>query len=81
MRDKKERWLQLCEQAAVEQDPERLLKLVDEISRMLDEKNKRVQQLSTSKSLSVTEAPSQRGFRCAGQTSADVPDEDSSVSR
>ena len=40
----KERWLQLCEQAAVEQDPDRLLKLVNEISRMLDEKNKRVQQ-------------------------------------
>jgi hypothetical protein len=43
MHDKKERWLQLCEQAAVEQDPERLLKLVDEISRMLDEKNRRLQ--------------------------------------
>jgi hypothetical protein len=35
----KERWLQLCEQAAVEQDPEKLLDLVNEISRMLDEKN------------------------------------------
>ena len=46
MHDKKERWLQLCEQAAVEQDPERLLKLVDEISRMLDEKNRRLQQSS-----------------------------------
>lgn len=42
----KERWLQLCEQAAVEQDPERLLKLVNEISRILDEKNQRVQQCS-----------------------------------
>jgi hypothetical protein len=42
----KERWFQLCEQAAVEQDPERLLKLVNEISRMLDEKNQRVQQCS-----------------------------------
>jgi hypothetical protein len=40
----KERWLQLCEQAAVEQDPDRLLKLVNEISRILDEKNQRVQQ-------------------------------------
>ena len=44
MNDKtKEPWLQLCEQAAVEQDPERLLKLVNEISRMLDEKNQRIQ--------------------------------------
>jgi hypothetical protein len=42
----KERWLQLCEQAAVEQNPERLLKLVTEISRILDEKNQRVQQCS-----------------------------------
>jgi hypothetical protein len=46
MREKKEQWLQLCEQAAAEQDPERLLKLVDEISRMLDEKNRRLQQSS-----------------------------------
>jgi hypothetical protein len=46
MREKKEQWLQLCEQAAVEQDPERLLKLIDEISRMLDEKNRRLQQSS-----------------------------------
>jgi hypothetical protein len=42
----KERWLQLCEQAAVEQDPEKLLDLVNEISRMLDEKNQRMQQCS-----------------------------------
>jgi hypothetical protein len=48
MNDKtKERWLQLCEQAAVEQNPERLLKLVNEIVRMLDEKNERIQQASS----------------------------------
>jgi hypothetical protein len=47
MNDKtKERWVQLCEQASVEQDADRLLRLVNEISRMLDEKNQRVQQSS-----------------------------------
>jgi hypothetical protein len=33
-----ERWRQLCEQAAVEQDPERLMELVEQINRMLEEK-------------------------------------------
>ena len=34
----KERWMELCEQAAKEQDRERLLQLVQEINRLLDEK-------------------------------------------
>lgn len=38
----KERWVQLCEQAAVEQDPEKLLVLVTEINRMLGEKERRL---------------------------------------
>ncbi len=38
----KEQWLILCEQAAVEQDPARLLTLVTEINRLLDEKQRRV---------------------------------------
>jgi len=38
----KERWLQLCEQAAVEQDSEKLMTLLDEIIRMLDDKEKRL---------------------------------------
>ncbi len=38
----KERWIQLCEQAAVEQDPERLIGLVQEIDRMLEEKEQRL---------------------------------------
>jgi hypothetical protein len=38
----KERWVQLCEQAAVEQDSEKLMKLLDEIVRMLDDKEKRL---------------------------------------
>lgn len=35
---KKEDWLKLCELAAVEQDPERLLTLTREISRLLKER-------------------------------------------
>lgn len=37
-----ERWKELCEQAANEGDPEKLLKLVEEITRLLDEKEKRL---------------------------------------
>jgi hypothetical protein len=36
----KEEWLRLCEQAAVEKDPEKLLVLCQEISRLLEEKEK-----------------------------------------
>jgi hypothetical protein len=40
--EKKEHWMTLCQQAAVEQDPERLLHFIAEITRMLDEKDKRL---------------------------------------
>jgi hypothetical protein len=40
----KERWRALCEQAAVEQDPDRLLLLVQEIDRLLNEKQERLNQ-------------------------------------
>lgn len=36
----KEEWLNLCEQASVEQDPERLMLLTREICRLLDEREK-----------------------------------------
>jgi hypothetical protein len=36
--EKKERWLELCEQASVEQDPKKLLELVSEINQLLREK-------------------------------------------
>jgi len=39
-----ERWRKLCEQAAVEEDPHKLLELVSEINRLLAEKEERVQQ-------------------------------------
>jgi len=38
----KERWRQLCEQAAVEKDAEKLLELVKEINRLLEEKERRL---------------------------------------
>jgi len=38
-----ERWRQLCEQAAIEEDGDRLLKLVQEISRRLDVKTMRLE--------------------------------------
>jgi hypothetical protein len=44
----KERWMELCEQAAVEQDHDRLMELVVEIDRLLAEKEERLRP-STSK--------------------------------
>ena len=41
MKDKA-RWQELCEQAAVEQDPVKLMELVKEITRLLDEKQERL---------------------------------------
>jgi len=38
----KERWMQLCEEAAVEQNGEGLMTLIDEIDRMLEEKEERL---------------------------------------
>ena len=38
----RERWRKLCEQAADEQDPLKLMELVDEINRLLEEKEQRL---------------------------------------
>ena len=40
----RERWQKLCEQAAVEKDPERLMALIQEINQLLDEKERRLTQ-------------------------------------
>jgi len=40
----KQRWQELCEQAATEQDPERLMHLIREINVLLEAKEKRLQQ-------------------------------------
>ena len=42
-----ERWRKLCEQAAVEQDSDRLLELVREIDQMLSEKQQRLRDNKT----------------------------------
>jgi hypothetical protein len=39
---KAQQWRVLCEQAAVEQDPQKLLELAEEINRLLDEKEQRL---------------------------------------
>jgi hypothetical protein len=39
---KRDRWLELCERAAVEQDPKKLLELVKEINDLLKEKEQRL---------------------------------------
>lgn len=39
-----ERWQQLCQEAAREEDPERLMKLVEEINHLLHEKEHRLQE-------------------------------------
>jgi hypothetical protein len=40
--EKLEQWKQLCELAAIEQDPKRLIALVREINRLLEEKEQRL---------------------------------------
>jgi hypothetical protein len=40
--EKKERWMELCAQAAVEQDPQTLMELVQEITSLLEEKERRL---------------------------------------
>jgi len=45
----KEKWMQLCEQATVEQDSEKLMVLITEINRMLDEKEQRLKRVELAK--------------------------------
>jgi hypothetical protein len=45
----KERWMELCEQAANEQDSAKLLKLITEINRLLDEKSQRIEHKDSAK--------------------------------
>jgi hypothetical protein len=40
----KERWQALCEQAAKEEDPQILMKLIEEINLLLEQKEQRLQQ-------------------------------------
>jgi hypothetical protein len=51
-----ELWVQLCEQAAVEQDPKRLLELVTQINDLLDQKERRLKAQRSSSSLKLNDA-------------------------
>jgi hypothetical protein len=45
MQAQKEQWQRLCEQIAVEQDPTRFITLVDELNKLLEEKERRLDKL------------------------------------
>ena len=51
-----ERWLQLCAQAAEEQDPDRLIELVREINDLLVQKEMRLKHQRASDTCSTAEA-------------------------
>ena len=40
--ERKERWVQLCQQASTEQDPHKLFLLIREINNLLEEKRTRL---------------------------------------
>jgi hypothetical protein len=46
----KERWMHLCEMAANEQDPDKLVQLVSEINKLLEQKEERLFQQRKSES-------------------------------
>jgi hypothetical protein len=55
-----EHWMQLCKQASVEQDPKKLMQLIAEINRLLQEKERRLMNLrgiSARNGRSSTELP------------------------
>lgn len=41
-----EQWQKLCEQAAIEQDHDKLLKLIEQITRLLEQKENRLRHTS-----------------------------------
>jgi hypothetical protein len=45
VRENRERWKEMCEQAATEQDPKKLVELVREIDRLLAAKQNRLDNL------------------------------------
>ena len=45
--ERKEYWMHLCERAANEQDPDKLIELVKEINRLLQEKEQRLTKETT----------------------------------
>jgi hypothetical protein len=58
----KERWQELCELAAVEQDSEKLLALVQEINQLLEDKRNRLLNKQSGASESRTESGGDRSM-------------------
>ena len=52
--DKKESWMELCELAAQEKDPTKLMALIGEIDRLLESKQQRVTKAPTSVAIQKT---------------------------
>jgi hypothetical protein len=50
---KKEEWLELCEQAANEQDPKKLMALIAEIDRLLAAKQQRLKGLAPASQIDI----------------------------
>lgn len=57
--EKKEIWMHLCEQAVVEQDPEKLMDLIKQINQLLEEKERRLKSDSKGCDRDVHEASGQ----------------------
>jgi hypothetical protein len=63
----KERWLQLCELAATEQDPHKLFQLVQEINRLLEEKEGRLKTQTAGSQLPTKEEGRPNSQRADGE--------------
>jgi len=59
----KERWIELCEQAAVEHDANKLLKLIQDIDKLLREKQERMHSAKDSRTRDRSSAWLDRGLR------------------
>jgi hypothetical protein len=61
--DEKERWMDLCELAAKEQDPAKLMALVAEINRILESKEQRLKQVHSANKTMGNEFPASEGHK------------------
>ena len=57
MRENTEQWMQLCAQAATEEDPTKLIALVNEINDLLEQKERRLGVLRAHKANSERSLP------------------------
>ena len=60
MQDKRELWMDLCAQAADEQDPEKLMQLVEQSNQLLEEKEATPLGTKPNESASQMSPPSRR---------------------